>query len=816
MQSPFYKQNKINKVDISLKQLLDVDTTNELAYRRLDNIFPNQVLTSYTNPLRRDAFRFKYLTDLIQAGTGVTITNNAGIITIASTGTASPLTTKGDLYTYTTTNARLPVGTNGQILYADSTTATGLKWDAAPTGGGGSGIPFATASGTDTYTATVTGVTSYTDGDVYIIRFTNGNTDGSTLNINGLGAKTLYKNNDGPVIGGDIWDGAEMLCVYNLVLDAFDCIGTSPNTLYAYVTNVNGSTITKGQVVYAFGGTGNRMTVKLAQANADATSAQTIGFVYSTSIADNQKGIIIIQGYFINLSLFPTATWNDGDPVYLSPTTAGAVTKTKPHAPDHLVYLGVVATANNGSAGRMYVRVQNGYELDELHNVQAQSPSLNDTLWYDSSVSPGQWKTASIPTILGYTPAGLVSPAFTGTPTAPTAATGTNTTQIATTAFVQSAAILSANQISIFGDGSNGAGTITGAISLTEDTYYTDLTISGAGAIDLAGYRLFVNGTLDLSNAGSNAISNNGYVGASSTGAIGASNGSVGTFGRGGYGVTTSGYYSGGSGGNVLYRGGNGGTGASANTNNAAAGIQTAQATSPVTGGAGGSGGEGGDSTIGTGAVGGAGQAIAAGTFVVRTFVPNLAFLSRTTQNTTGTIATSQAVGGRHGGGGGGGGSSAVASGGGGGAGGGGGGNTIVYARNIIVGASTASNAIASRGGNGGSGFSVTFNNTAGSGGAGAGGGGYVYLVYGTITGGSFTFVSANGGTGGNGGNGLGTGTGGQGGQGGSGGRITAICLGNNTITQVNGTGNSGAIPAIPTTTAGSAGGAGGTCTFSS
>lgn len=43
-------------------------------------------------------------------------------------GGSSPLTTKGDVYTYSTANARLPVGTNGQVLMADSTTATGLKW----------------------------------------------------------------------------------------------------------------------------------------------------------------------------------------------------------------------------------------------------------------------------------------------------------------------------------------------------------------------------------------------------------------------------------------------------------------------------------------------------------------------------------------------------------------------------------------------------------------------------------------------------------------------------------------------------------------
>jgi hypothetical protein len=46
-------------------------------------------------------------------------------------GGASPLTTKGDLYTYSTTDARLAVGTNGQVLTADSTAATGIKWATA-------------------------------------------------------------------------------------------------------------------------------------------------------------------------------------------------------------------------------------------------------------------------------------------------------------------------------------------------------------------------------------------------------------------------------------------------------------------------------------------------------------------------------------------------------------------------------------------------------------------------------------------------------------------------------------------------------------
>lgn len=263
------------------------------------------------------------------------------------------------------------------------------------TGGGGSGnIPHGTASGTDTYTVSITGVTSYNDGDAYLVRFTNGNTTVATLDINGLGAVSLYRNNDGQLIGGDIEDGAEMLCVYNSTLSVFQIIGTSPNTLLAYVTNAESITITKGQPVYAFGGQGDRLKVKLAYNTSDATSAQTVGLVLSASIGANQKGFIILNGQLDGLSILPTSTWADGDPVYLG-ATAGSITKIKPHAPNHLVYLGFVTTANNGSAGRMYVRVQNGYEMDELHDVQISGLADNDIIQYDLATDLWQNKSLS-------------------------------------------------------------------------------------------------------------------------------------------------------------------------------------------------------------------------------------------------------------------------------------------------------------------------------------------------------------------------------------------------------------------------------------
>ena len=291
-----------------------------------------------------------------------------------------------------------------KLVYTTNTPSASTDYAAADgtwktIGGGGGGatahpILSGTASGTDTYTVTLSGVTSYADGDAYLVRFTNGNTTGCTLNVNSLGAKDLYRNNDGLLIGGDILDGGEMLCVYNSTLNGFQVIGTAPNTLLAYVTNAESITITKGQPVYAFGGVGDRLKVKLAYNTTDATSAQTVGLVLSSSIAANQKGLIIVNGQLDGLSTLPTSTFADGDPIYLG-ATAGTITNVKPSAPNHLVYLGFVTTASAGSAGRMYVRVQNGYELNEIHDVSISSPTNNQVLVYNST--NGLWQNASVP-----------------------------------------------------------------------------------------------------------------------------------------------------------------------------------------------------------------------------------------------------------------------------------------------------------------------------------------------------------------------------------------------------------------------------------
>lgn len=155
-------------------------------------------------------------------------------------------------------------------------------------------------------------------------------------------------------------------------------------TMHAYVTNAESVTITKGQPVYLYQAQGDRATVKLAGNTSDATSAKTLGLA-AENIGANQTGYIICQGVINNVN---TAAFNAGDTLYLG-ATVGTLTATKPVAPNHLVYIGVVERANAG-AGQIYVRPQNGYELDEIHDVLITSPVDGQVLTYDAATD--LWK----------------------------------------------------------------------------------------------------------------------------------------------------------------------------------------------------------------------------------------------------------------------------------------------------------------------------------------------------------------------------------------------------------------------------------------
>jgi hypothetical protein len=165
---------------------------------------------------------------------------------------------------------------------------------------------------------------------------------------------------------------------------------------FARVYNDSGTTLTKGQVVYISGAQGNRVAVKLARANVEATSFGTIGLVAET-MTSGAEGFIIVSGALYKLD---TLGLTAGATVYVSPTTAGALTTTKPQAPDQLVVVGWVERVN-ATVGSIYVKVDNGYEMDELHDVQINGPTTGQTLVYNGTTSV--WQNSNAPTISGGT-----------------------------------------------------------------------------------------------------------------------------------------------------------------------------------------------------------------------------------------------------------------------------------------------------------------------------------------------------------------------------------------------------------------------------
>jgi hypothetical protein len=162
-------------------------------------------------------------------------------------------------------------------------------------------------------------------------------------------------------------------------------------TLVRQVRNTTGATLTKGTIVYINGANGNKPTIAKALATSDATSAQTFGFLQS-NISNNSNGFVVVIG---DLAGLDTSSITEGTQLYLSSTVAGEYTTTKQVAPAHLVYVGIV-TRSHPTQGQIEVKIQNGYELDELHDVLISGETDGQVLQFESA--SGLWKNKTLAT----------------------------------------------------------------------------------------------------------------------------------------------------------------------------------------------------------------------------------------------------------------------------------------------------------------------------------------------------------------------------------------------------------------------------------
>jgi hypothetical protein len=148
---------------------------------------------------------------------------------------------------------------------------------------------------------------------------------------------------------------------------------------------------------------GQRLAVDLATADNDLNSASTIGLV-TENIPLNEEGFITTSGLVNGINTTVTGpyleNWSDGDVLYLSPTIAGGITNVKPIAPEHTVILGYVVYSHQNN-GKIYVKVDNGYELKELHDVYYTTPNEGDVLQWNSITT--RWEANAISNNSGIT-----------------------------------------------------------------------------------------------------------------------------------------------------------------------------------------------------------------------------------------------------------------------------------------------------------------------------------------------------------------------------------------------------------------------------
>ena len=168
----------------------------------------------------------------------------------------------------------------------------------------------------------------------------------------------------------------------------------SATRLVTNVYNSTGSTIAKGSVVYINGRhSSNLPTIALATGNSEENSYKTFALV-ENDIPTSNAGVVIQAGKIENLNL-PTASFTDGDIVYLSPSVPGGLTITKPLAPNHICKIGSVTRAHP-TFGSIEIKIENGWQLDEMSDVSIPLVpndsvilqfSRVDSLWHDVTIN---------------------------------------------------------------------------------------------------------------------------------------------------------------------------------------------------------------------------------------------------------------------------------------------------------------------------------------------------------------------------------------------------------------------------------------------
>lgn len=260
-------------------------------------------------------------------------------------------------------------------------------------------IPYATASGTNSYTVTINGITAYTDGLTVRVKIGNASTGASSLNINGLGAKTILDSLGNAITSGGLKAGLPYQLCYNgtnfIVLGK----GGGGDATAAQLLLGKKATVDSGQIVGTLdltnlvtgniksGVTINGVSGKASvvdTSDALATAAQILSgasaYVNGIKVVGsmvNQPGTVSVTGYWAD----GNGTLNQWIPygAYLTDSGSGSGTPNVRNYDANFVAANIISGKSIfGVAGSaLPMHYQSGTALSEQYSSQYYSTIVN-------------------------------------------------------------------------------------------------------------------------------------------------------------------------------------------------------------------------------------------------------------------------------------------------------------------------------------------------------------------------------------------------------------------------------------------------------
>ncbi len=200
-----------------------------------------------------------------------------------------------------------------------------------------------------------------------------GNINDATSLSNGdldiLGLNTNYTITNSETAGQSYWDNAKETIVTKLNADVELHHGQET---FFHIKNQSGATLVKGKPVRFDGAVGasGRLKAVYAIANGTIPAIYVMGIV-TEDIANGDDGFVTSFGEISKLNTTGSIygeTWAEGDLLYVSATTAGALTKVQPQAPNYAIPVAAVVNvhAHNGS---IFVRPTFPIKFTDLADV---------------------------------------------------------------------------------------------------------------------------------------------------------------------------------------------------------------------------------------------------------------------------------------------------------------------------------------------------------------------------------------------------------------------------------------------------------------